>query len=277
VSLTAVPVWRIRLVREAPRAILCLLALAGVAACVRLALDPPVRGARSARPAVQPADRAAEGYAVLFARRYLTWDAAEPQASAHSLSGFVGPGMEPRAGLVPPPGAAQRVEWAEVVQAREPATGDHVYTVAAQTDGSGLVYLAVGVQRAADGSLALSGYPAFVGPPTSEQAHMTGDLTEVTDPTLTTVLVRALRNYLAGASGELAADLTGGARVSLPGIPLTLESVERLDWAPDHSTSVAVIQAVDGRGAQYTLEYEVDVAREQGRWEIAAIQMDPYA
>jgi len=139
------------------------------------------------------------------------------------------------------------------------------------------LYLTVAVVRRGDGSLALGGYPAFVGAPASSPAQAPTHLREVSDPALATVVERALRNYLNASAGELAADLTGGARVSLPGIPLTLESVERLDWAPDHSTSVAVIQAVDGRGAQYTLEYEVDVAREQGRWEIAAIQMDPYA
>ena len=40
---------------------------------------------------------------------------------------------------------------------------------------------------------------------------------------------------------------------------------------------LAAVQAQDGRGAQYTLAYELDVARAQGRWEVSAVQMDPDA
>ncbi len=72
--------------------------------------------------------------------------------------------MEPAAGLQLPPSGEQRVEWDEVVQEREPAAGEHVYTLAAQTDTAGLLYLTVSVIRLSDGSLALAGYPAFVGP-----------------------------------------------------------------------------------------------------------------
>jgi len=84
---------------------------------------------------------------VLFARRYLSWNAAEPQASMRSLEPFLGSAMESGAGLVIPASGAQRVEWAEVVQAREPSRREHVYTVAAQTDDSGLIYLTVSVER----------------------------------------------------------------------------------------------------------------------------------
>jgi len=40
---------------------------------------------------------------------------------------------------------------------------------------------------------------------------------------------------------------------------------------------LAVVQAEDARGVRYTLAYEVDVVRAQGRWEISAIEMDPDA
>jgi hypothetical protein len=86
---------------------------------------------------------------------------------------------------------------------------------------------------------------------------------------------RALRNYLAGSPGELAADLTANAQVSLPGVPLSLESIQRLDWTPGGGSVLAVVQARDGRGVQYLLAYELDVAREQGRWEVSAVQTDP--
>jgi Conjugative transposon protein TcpC len=275
VTIAARPLWRIRLGRELPRYLLCALSVAGVAASVRYAVAPirPVAAAAIRREPA-PRDRAAEGFAVLFARRYLTWNAAEPQASAAALDAFVGAGMEPDAGLRLPSNGQQRVQWAEVVQARDPAPGEHVYTIAAQTDTAGLLYLTVTVTRTAAG-LALGGYPAFVGAPATAPAQLGEHMREVADRPLATVVQRALRNYLAAASGELAADLSGGARVSLPAAALSLQSVQRLDWSADGRSVLAVVQAQDGRGVQFTLAYELDVAREQGRWEVSAVQMDP--
>jgi hypothetical protein len=278
VSVTPRPLWRIRLTRELPRHLLHALALAGLAASVRFAVAPPraaVPAALLRRPAAQ--DLAAEGFATLFARAYLTWEAQDPEAREHALASFVGPGMDAGAGLQPSASGEQRVQWAQVVQEREPLPGHHVYTVAAQTDAAGLLYLTVGVLRTAGGGLALAGYPAFVGPPASGPAQTSaeGRLRQVTEPELATVVERALRNYLAGSSSELAADLAPGARVSLPGEGLALQSLQSLLWAPGAGAVLAVVQAQDQRGAQYTLAYELDVAREQGRWEISAIQMDP--
>lgn len=277
VTIVTRPLWQIRLARELPRYLLCGLATAGIAASLRFAVAPPRPAAADARAVAPPQapDRAAEGFAVLFARRYLTWNAGEPQASARALEPFAGGGVEADAGLGLPASGQQRVDWAEVVQGREPAIGEHVYTVAAQTDTAGLLYLAVSVARTADGRLALAGYPAFVGAPATAPARPRGQLAEVGDRALATVAERALRNYLAASAGELAADLTAGARVSLPAQSLSLETVQRLDWSPDRRSVLAVVQASDARGAQYTLAYELDVARAQGRWEISAVQMNP--
>ncbi|HTU79086.1 MAG TPA: conjugal transfer protein [Solirubrobacteraceae bacterium] len=278
VSVTSRPLWRIRLARELPRYLLCAASIAGLAASARFALAPPSPSASaSAGREPAPADPAAEAYATLFARRYLTWNAGEPQASERALEPFLGPGMETDAGIQLPASGEQRVEWAEVVQAREPAPGEHVYTVAAQTDTAGLLYLTVPVERTAGGALALAGYPAFVGAPASEAAHPPATLREVTEPALATVVQRALRNYLAASSSELAADLAGSARVSLPAMPLTLESPAHLDWAQEGSAVLATVQAQDERGVRYTLAYELDVLRQQGRWEVSAVQTDPDA
>ena len=275
VSLRATSLWRIRVARELFRYVLAALSVAGLAASVRFAVAPPRPAAvPTALPAARP-DRAAEGYASLFARRYLTWNAAEPQASQRGLAAFVGGGIEPAGGLQLPPTGEQRVEWDEVVQEREPATGEHVYTVAVQTDTAGLLYLTVSVVRGQNGGLSLAGYPAIVGAPASAPAQPAAHLREVGDSGLVTVVERALRNYLNASTGELAADLTSGARVSLPGLALSLESVQRLDWSPGGGSVLAVIQAQDRRGAQYTLTYELDVADEKGRWEVSAVQMDP--
>jgi hypothetical protein len=272
--------WRLRLVRELPRHLLYGLATMGLLASARYAVDPP----RPTLPATllrrpSPPDLAAEGFAELFARRYLTWEARDPEARESALAPYLGTGISPGAGLQPPPGSEQRVQWTQVVQEREPQPGEHVYTVAAQTDTAGLLYLTVSVLRTARGGLALADYPAFVGAPAAGPAQTSAaeHLRDVSEPALSAVVERALRNYLAGSATELAADLTSGARVSMPGLGLGLESLQSLQWAPGTGAVLAVVQAADRRGAQYTLAYELNVVREQGRWEISAIQMNPDA
>ncbi len=276
VTLTTRPLWRLRLAQELPRRLLYGLATMGLLASARMTVDPPrptLPESLLRRPA--PPDLSAEGFATLFARRYLTWEANDPQARESALTLYAGAGIEPGLGLQPPPGSEQRVQWAQVVQEREPQAGEHVYTVAAQTDAAGLLYLTVSVKRTAGGALALAGYPAFVGAPAMGQTGGEERLRAVSEPALSAVVERALRNYLASAAAELAADLTGGARISMPGLELALDAVQSLRWAPGAGAVLAVVQAQDRRGAQYTLAYELDVAREQGRWEISAIQMDP--
>ena len=278
VAVRSRPLWQIRVAREWPRYLLSALAFAGLAASARFAIDPP-RAAipRASAPAPAPPDLAAEGFASQFARGYLTWNAAEPQAHESALAAYAGSGIEPGAGLQPPSSGAQRVEWTEVVQEREvePADpGEHVYTVAAQTDDAGLQYLTVPVVRTAAGSLALGGYPAFVGAPASGPAQTRAHLREVSEPALATVVARALRNYLSPRARSSRRTDQRSARLAARAA-LSLESVQSLDWAPGVGAVLAVVRAQDARGARYTLAYELDVARVQGRWEVSAIQMNP--
>ena len=278
VTVTTRPLWRLRAARELPRHLLYALATMGLLASARYAVDPPrptLPAALLRRP--NAPDLAAEGFAELFARRYLTWEARDPEARESALAQYLGGGIAAGAGLQPPAGSEQRVQWAQIVQEREPQPGEHIYTVAAQTDTAGLLYLTVSVLRTAEGGLALAGYPAFVGAPAADPAQTSERLSDVSEAALSTVVERALRNYLAGSSIELAADLASGARVSMPGLSLGLESLQSLQWAPGGGAVLATVQAVDRRGAQYTLAYELNVVREQGRWEIAAIQMNPDA
>lgn len=278
VRIASRPLWLIRLSRGLPHYLLGATCVAGLAASARFAIAPPRPRVTALTPRPElAADPGAEAYAALFARRYLTWNAAEPGASQRALEPFIGPTMESDAGLKLPVSGEQRVEWAEVVQAREPMPGEHVYTVAAQTDAAGLLYLTVSVVRTVNQGLALAGYPAFVGAPTFGPARSPAHLREVVDRELVTVVERALRNYLAASGGELAADLTSGARVSLPALALDLLSVQRLDWCPDGTSVLAVVEAQDSRGVHYQLTYELDVVRLQGRWEVAAVQTDPGA
>jgi hypothetical protein len=297
VSVTPRPLWRLRLRRELPRHLLHALAVFGLVASARFAIAPPrpviVRAPAGASAQI---DRAAEGFAALFARRYLTWDSADPEAHRVALAPYIGPEMEPEAGFQPPQTGSERVEWTQIVQAQpdvgagteagggtdasagervsgRSGTGGDRYTVAVQTDASGLVYLSVGVVRGAGGALALSGYPAFVGPPQAAAAPAPAQLSEVRDSALSTVVQRALRNYLAGAGSELAADVLAGAPISLPAAPLTLESLDALDWEPDGSSLRALVHARDRGGARYALAYRLAVVAAGGRWEISAIEV----
>ena len=278
VTVDAKSLWRIRLARELPRMLLLGVSFAGLAASARYAIAPP----RSATPtrvraAAPSRDLAAEGFAQLFTRRYLTWEANDPEAHQRALAAYVGAGMESGVGLQPPSGGDEQVLWTEIVQERTAAPPARVYTVAAQTDTAGLVYLTVSVARARSGALELADYPAFVGAPASGPATTGGRPREVSDPALHTVVERSLRNYLADSGAELAADLTSGAHVSLPAQALSLEAVQRLDWSSEGGGTVsATVLAQDARGARYTLAYALDVVRVSGRWEVAAIQMDPY-
>ena len=276
VRITTHSLWRLRLARDLPRYLLYATSACGLLASARFAIEPPRPAASPHAPAtsVRP-DLAARGYAVLFVRRYLTWDAADPQPSEEALAAMVGPTIDQDAGLSLPASGAEHVQWAEVVQERIPDAKRRVYTVAAQTDSAGLVYVTVGVARDAGGRLALSGYPAFVGAPPSQAASPSAGGHEVTDRALSAVVERALRNYLGDAPQELAADLVEGAEVSLPEEKQTLQSVQRLTWSADRRSVLAVVQTQDARGARFTLGYEADVERIAGRWEISAIQTDP--
>jgi hypothetical protein len=278
VTVTPRPLWRLRLDRRIARGALCLVAAWGVAASARYAIAPPRPLMLSPAP-VDVRDVAAEGFAQLFARRYLTWSAADPAAHQSGLAPFVGDRMDADAGLQPPASGSQRVLWTELVQARRVGPGEHVYTVAAETDTAGLLYLTVDVARGADRRLSLVGYPAFVGAPATGVADGSPDdrLRDVTDSELVTVVQRGLANYLGGAVSDLEADLSAGARVSLPGMALELQRVQQLRWSADGGSVLAVVDAADRRGALYTLRYALDVVRVGGRWEISAVQMDPNA
>jgi hypothetical protein len=276
VTVTPRPMWQIRLARELPRYLFQAMAIVGLLASARFAIAPPrAVTARSSPSSSALVDRAAEGFAALFARRYLSWDSRDPEAHRLALAPYLSSSMEAEAGLQPPERGEQQVQWTQVVQSRSLSAREHVYTIAVQTDSGGLLYLTVSVVREGDGSLALGGYPAFVGAPASTVAEPPKQLREVEDAALTTVVTRAMRNYLARAESELDADLSVGAHVSLPLAPLVLQTLDSLEWSFEGRSVLAVVRARDERGAQYTLSYELDVISSAGRWEVSAIQMNP--
>jgi hypothetical protein len=275
VRLDTRPFWRLRLSASLPRWVLYATAAVGIIATTRFAIAPP--RPPSARVAVDAGpDLGGEGFATLFARRYMTWSAASPSAHAEGLAAFVNATTDPDLGLSPPARGSQRVLWAEVVGARAIGPGEHLYTVALDTGAPGLSYLSVDVVRTADGGLRLGRYPALVGPPLVTPATTLdgGGVGAVTDVSLIAVLERGLRNYAAGSRPNLAADLTPEAVVSTPPQPLTIDQFEQLRVERDGAV-LATVVAHDAQGTSFTLTYELTVVRRSGRWLIAGIQTDP--
>ncbi len=270
-----------RLAQELPRRLLHAAAAVGLIACARFALAPPRPLVIATHDPSGSRDLAAEGFASLFAKAYLSWQEGDPEARRRALEPFAGSSLTPEAGSQPPRGS-QQVLFEQVIGEREVERGLHVYSIAADTGAEGLVYLSVPVLRRPDGGLEIAGYPAFVGAPAAAPAEaITTAGREVEDPALRAVVVRALRNYLASASEELAADLAPGAEVSPPQRKLSLEALQSLTWAPGRENAVVALVVAVGEGgaggARYTLAYEVGVLKAAGRWELSAIETGPRA
>jgi len=119
-----------------------------------------------------------------------------------------------------------------------------------QTDRAGLLYLSVAVVRGPDGALRVDGYPSVVGAPLTRPASTQSSdrLAAVTDEGLRTTCQRTMRNYLARAGDNLAADLSARATVALPGLHLALRRLDDLRWATDRKSVLAAVEAVDDDG-----------------------------
>jgi len=256
--------------------VLYAVAAASILSSARAALTVPA--VVPARPVVVAPDLGVRAFAALFARRYLSWDASRPDDHRRGLEPFVGAALDPDLGLRVPASGRRSVSWTEVIDDWV-GGGGRLVTVCAQTLPEGLVYLSVPVRRDSQGRLALAGYPALVGPPSTVALRADPDqsLPEVSDPELESVASRALSNFLAGSQANLAADLAPGAHPSGPRAPMTVQRSVALRWSADGRSLVAVVEATDTRGTSYTLRYLIAVVRAQARWEIAAIQTDPTA
>lgn len=279
VSIQPTPLWRIRLWQRLPRLLLHAAAVAGLLASIRFALAPPRLASTGHQTAAKPADLQAQWFASLFARTYLSWQQGDLETRRRTLEELAGAGLSLEAGMQPPLHGSQQVTFEQVVQEREPEPYLHIYAIAAYTVPGGVLYLTVPVLHPPGSPVSLAGYPAFVGPPAARGAQPVLEAgTEVQDSSLRIVVQRALRNYLAPAPGNLAADLAPGASISSPQQGLALEALQSLVWAPHRqNTVVAQIVALGPGGARYTLTYEVKVLQVARRWEVAAIQMEANA
>jgi hypothetical protein len=251
---------RARLPRYAFLALVAVLCAVGLRAIVA---PPQTSGPGSTSRA--SVDYAVESFATEFVRAYLTYDARDPQAHDAAVSPFVPSGLELGAGFTPPASGSQRVIWAEIAQVQKPLAGGSVLTVAAKLNTSSQpLYVSVPVRRAPNGAIFLGSYPSFVGPPlTSRPSVLEVSRESVSDEDVSSLVKRALTNYLGGDVENLSADLAEAATVTLPPNHLSLTSVDELVWTdgPGSGAVLATVSATDPRGGQYTLRYELGIRR----------------
>lgn len=236
--------------------VLALLLLLGL----RSLFDAP--DASAPARAAATADAPSRAFALQFARAYLSYDVEQPAARSRALAPFLSDAVAADAGFFPA-GGRQSVIWAEVASDQPALTGGRAITIAAAISTQPLpVYLTVTVAHERGGALSLVGYPAFVGAPAITRDAPSVPRSAVEDEQLTAVVARALRNYLAGSAQNLKADLAPGAAVTLPTLPLRVRSLGRIDWLGRSGARavLASVEAIDARGAAYTLAYELGVA-----------------
>jgi hypothetical protein len=216
-----------------------------------------------------------EAFAEAFARAYLTWNGSSAvQAYDQSLARY-NPQFAGGQG-VQPSNAPERVSWSRVAQDQPSALkGSRIVTVELQVlPGDRTLYLAVPVNRAQTGTLAVTTWPSFVGAPAVQPAPTMPDLTTVTDPNLIAVVTRAITNYLAGDQNNLQADLTPGAQVTYPAQQLQVSGPPVAVQSTGPGGVLVTVRATDAQGASYTLVYELGVELTD-RWYVDSIEVIP--
>jgi hypothetical protein len=207
-------------------------------------------------------DAPSEDLALHFARAYLTYDAADPEAREEDLAPYLPKADGAGAGFSAAAGS-RRVVWEDVASDQPSLQGGRVITVAAEVSGTNLpLYLAITVRHEPGRPLSLVGYPALVGAPAISTSVDESPRQAVSDPEVSEVVRRVLGNYLAGSAPELRADLTDDAQVTLPTIALRVREVSDLEWisGPVSGAVLATVAAEGAEGDTYTLTYELGIA-----------------
>lgn len=257
-------VRRSRTLARAPRH----LATAALAVLVCLGLRSLLLAPSSATAPASTAtsvDAPSEDLALRFARAYLTYDAAEPGARTEALAPYLPSADSAGAGFSAEHGSSQ-VLWEDVASDQPALQGGRVITVAAQLSNSPApIFLAITVRHDPGRPLSVVGYPAIVGAPAIDTHPAEPARSAVTDPEVTQVVGRLLRNYLAGSARDLRADLTDEAQVTLPTVALQVERVGPIDWVsgPGSGAVLATVLATDAEGDTWTLTYELGIARHE--------------
>jgi hypothetical protein len=254
-------VRRSRLAARRPRHLASLALAVLLALGLRTLLMPPSSPApRTVAPL--SADAPSEDLALHFARAYLTYDASDPVAREEALAPYLPKADGAGAGFSAAEGS-RRVLWEDVASDQRSLQGGRVITVAAQVSGqSAPLYLAITVRHQPGTPLSLVGYPALVGAPAISTSAGQPPRLPVSDPEVSEVVRRVLRNFLAASAPELRADLTDDAQVTLPTLVLRLREVSELEWVSGAGSGavLATAMAEGPEGATYTLTYELGIA-----------------
>lgn len=257
---------RARLPRVGFVVAVAILSVAGLKSIARSADD--VRGSTAPEAHdVRGVDALAEG----FARAYLSTDPVAPEAREKRLAAFGMPESALAADRLDGPPVT--VGWTVSMASTPAGRGQRRVTVAADVGGR-VVYLAVSVGRTAGGRLFVTGPPAFVGPLAIAKGQSTPE-PEVDDQALDAVVIRAVRHYVEGDRGDLAADLAPHAVVSVPPVVLTVRQVLAVTWAAAPSRVAVQVLARLAGGSSFVLRYELAVVRVGGRWLVRRIHVNP--
>ena len=260
--------WSVRASLAFGRWLLYTLAFAGIAVSVRDLVRPRPAALRAPARA-RPASPGAQWLALRFARAYMTFT-ADPAVRERALAPFIASGGDPDAGATPAVG--ERVAWAQIAGERD-LGAQRDYTVALATSRGALRYLVVALAPAPGGGETLAHYPSLVAAPVPAPAGAldAAGLPALPGGALATVIDRALGNYLAGSTQNLAADLAAGALVAPAEPGLQIQAVQRLA-VQSAGRVLATVLVSDRAGDRLTLGYRVGARLDGGRWVLTSIQ-----
>jgi hypothetical protein len=269
-------------VKRLGRALLWLLVLVLLLRGLASVLEPrdPARVAPASRPAPVPwPDDDARAFAADFARAYLSYSPARPDASASAVRAFASPEL---ADSIAPEydGKAPAQSVVSVTVART-ATLDArhaLITVAATIDGADATrYLTVPVARDVAGGLVVSDLPSFAAAPgrASLEQQATEPVPVAERAAIEPVVSRFLRAYLAGDASGLEYLVPAGVRISAPALRYELLDVTSLSLAAPASgrerVALAEVRVRDRRGGRvFSLLYRLRLVQ-RDRWYVAAV------
>jgi hypothetical protein len=115
-----------------------------------------------------------------------------------------------------------------------------------------------------------------VGPPAVSERYAAASQQSVGDNGLVAMVTRLITNYLDDDAQDMQADLTPGARVSLPTAALSVQHVASVTWVRANTLVDVQVTARDSAQSTFSLSYEVGVT-ERERWYATSIAVNPSA
>jgi hypothetical protein len=257
--------WRARAARVALIACCAMLSLAGLRTILGGARGVPASPMQS-----KVVDGSLDGFAEGFARAYVDSSAADTATRDDDLKAY---GFAETTSAPASVGGI-RVRWSAAVASQARAGGGRIVTVLLD-DGSRDWYLAVPVVVDRAGRRFVPSPPALVGAPSVRADAVAPAELEVDDAGLRQVVERVVRHYVAGDRVDLAADLAGGAALTMPPTPTRLVDVASTTWVARPTRVAAAVTAAGPGSVRLDLRYELTVVRLGGRWLVRGIQVNP--